>query len=80
MNRTSLHRIPDTDRIEGLHTTEGGHIVSGPLSFPLENNPLPTPEQVEGWVLPTVYMVLFFAVAIFCAIALIGAPMVWPFE
>jgi hypothetical protein len=56
-------------RIEGLHTLGGGHVFSDGVSFPIERDePLYTPEQAEGWSIPTLVITAVFAIACLAAV------------
>jgi hypothetical protein len=45
-----------------------------------EDTPLVTPEQVEGWVLPVLWMVSIFAIAILAVAVIAGIPPEIPFN
>ena len=73
-----MHRIP------GLHTDDGGRAVSGgfgiSLSVPLAEvpEPIPTPEQAEGWALATLVGAAVFALACFAAVVWLGVQLSIP--
>jgi hypothetical protein len=45
-----------------------------------QDDALVTPEEAESWVLPTAVTVAVFVFAAFCAVAFLGAPLVFPFN
>ena len=74
----TLHRVPF------LHTDNGGKAVQGgfgvSLAMPLAEvpEPIPTPEEAEGWALATLVGAAVFALACFAAVVWLGVQLSIP--
>ena len=64
--RDCLDSLAATRRILGLRTDNDGHRISGEDSVRIDP-PAYSPEEVEGWTLPALFVIGVIAVALFGA-------------